>query len=332
MHPEKIFITGATGYIGHQLALAIAERGYVVHALVRDIASVNAPQHPNIRLFKGDITDYASVLPSMQGCAYAMHAAALAQMWNKDRSLFYKVNVEGTHHVLEACMQTGVKKMVFTSTCGVLGASSGRPVSADEPRTTGFDNDYEISKHCAEELVMEYHQKGLHAVVVRPTRVYGPGLNTGANPINKLIRNVLQRGVAFMPAEKMAYGNYVFIDDVVYGHIRALHDGINGQRYNLGGENLAYDTFFKTIRSQSGKNIKLVPVPKTVLQAWAGCVFGLHLLIGKHTHMTPKVISRLLQNRSVCSQKSVAELGYNITPFREGVYNTIVHLKQQQHV
>ena len=332
MHPEKIFITGATGYIGHQLALAAANKGYAVHALVRDIASSNVPRHPAIRLFKGDITDYATVVPAMQGCTYVMHAAALAQMWNKDRSLFYKVNVEGTRHVLEACLQTGVKKMVLTSTCGVLGPSSGRPVSADEPRTTGFDNDYEISKHCAEELAMEYHKKGLHTVVVRPSRVYGPGLNTGANPINKLIRNVLQRGIAFIPAQKEAYGNYAFIDDVVYGHFRALQDGINGQRYNLGGENLAYDTFFKTIRAQSGRSISLVPVPTAVLQVWAACVFGVHLLIGKHTHMTPKVVRRLLQNRAVCSQKSIAELGYNITPFSQGIHRTIVHLKKSQHV
>lgn len=331
MLPEKIFITGATGYIGHQLALAAVDRGYAVHALVRNNASANVPHHPHIKLFKGDITNYATVVAGMQGCAYVMHAAALAQMWNKDRSLFYKVNVEGTRHVLQACLQTGVKKMVLTSTCGVLNTSTGRPVGADEPRTSGFDNDYEISKHCAEELAMEYHNKGLYTVVVRPTRVYGPGLDTQASPINKLIRNIMRQGIAFIPAEKKAYGNYAFIDDVVYGHFRALHDGINGQRYNLGGENLAYETFFKTIRQQSGKAILLLPVPKVLLQAWAGCVFCLHLLIGKHTHMTPKVINRLLQNRSVCSQKAIAELGYNITPFSQGIHQTIVHLKKAQH-
>lgn len=332
MLAETIFITGSTGYIGHQLALAAVDKGYTVHALVRNPASTNVPRHPRIRLFKGDITDYATVVPAVQGCDYVLHAAALAQMWSPDRSLFYKINVEGTRHVLEACLQTGVKKMVLTSTGGVLGPSKGRPVGADEPRTTGFDNDYEISKHCAEELAMEYHRKGLHTVVVRPTRVYGPGLDTGANPINKLIRNVLQRGIAFMPAAKNAYGNYAFIDDVVYGHFRALQDGINGQRYNLGGENLSYDAFFKTIRNQSGKNIKLLPLPKMVLQAWAGGVYGFHLLIGKHTHMTPKVIERLLQNRSVSSQKAIAELGYNITPFSKGVQNTIEHLKKEAHV
>ena len=332
MHPEKIFITGATGYIGHQLAFAAANKGYTVHALVRDVTSANIPSHPHIMLFKGDITDYASIVPAMQGCTYVMHAAALAQMWNRDRSLFYKVNVEGSQHVLQACLQIGIKKMILTSTCAVLNPSSGRPVSADKPRTTGFDNDYEISKHCAEELVMECHQKGLPAVVVRPTRVYGPGLNTGANPINKLIRQVLQRRIAFVPAQNQAYGNYAFIDDVVYGHFRALQDGISGQRYNLGGENLNYETFFKTIRAQSGKAISLVRVPTSVMIAWAAFVYGFHLLIGKHTHMTPKVVSRLLQNRAVCSQKSIAELGYNITPFSQGIHQTIVHLKMNQHV
>lgn len=327
MQPDKILITGATGYIGHQLALYAAKKGYHVHALVRNPNADNRPLHPNITFFKGDIMNYLSVVRAAQGCRYIMHAAALAQMWHKDRSLFYRVNVEGTRHVLEAALHTGVQKLVFTSSCAVLDAAEKYPVKADEPRTTGFNNDYEVSKYCAEELVKAYHQKGLFTVVVRPSRVYGPGPDTQGNPINKLVRNVIRRGIAFMPADKAVYGNYAFIDDVVYGHFRALHDGINGQHYNLGGENLSYQKFFETIGQYAGKKIKLVPLPKTFLKGWAGFVWALHFIAGRHTNLTPKVVTRLFQNRAVCCQKSVAELGYNITPFQQGIQQTILHLQ-----
>lgn len=323
----KIFITGATGYIGHKLAISAAEKGYQVAALVRSVQSANLPRHNNIQFFKGDVTDYASVMQAMAGCHYVLHAAALTQLWHKDRSLFYQVNVTGTRNVLEAALQHSIQKVVFTSTCGVLGPSNGQPVAEDDPRFTPFENDYEISKHCAEELVREYAAKGLPAVIVAPPRVYGPGLSTKGNPISQLIRNTIKRKVAFMPAAKDVVGNYAFVDDVVEGHFMALQKGISGEKYNLGGENISYQQLFQTIAAASGEKLLVVPVPVTILKGWAALVFGLHFIAGKHTHLSPKVVARLVQNRAVSCEKAVQQLGYRITPFYNGIAATISHLK-----
>src|SRR6476620_10974279 len=152
----KMLITGSTGYIGHQLALAAAAKGYAVHALLRDCNAPTRPVHPGIHYFKGDITDPGSIQKAIQGCDVVLHAAALTQLWNKDRNLFYKVNVNGTKNVLQAAQHAGVKKFVFTSTCAVLGPSRKHPICEDDPRLTAFENDYEISKYCAEEIVREY--------------------------------------------------------------------------------------------------------------------------------------------------------------------------------
>lgn len=323
----KIFITGATGYIGHKLALSAAGKGYQVSALVRSVQSPNLPRHNNIRFFKGDVTDPASVMQAIAGCEYVLHAAALTQLWHKDRSLFYQVNVTGTRNVLEAALQHGVKKFVFTSTCGVLGPSAGRPVTEEDPRFTPFENDYEISKHCAEELVMEYAGKGLPAVIVAPPRVYGPGLPTKGNPISKLIRNTLKRKIAFMPATKDVVGNYAFVDDVVEGHFLALQKGVSGEKYNLGGENISYRQLFATIAAASGEKVLMVPVSVNLLKVWAALVFGLHFIAGRHTHLSPKVVGRLAQNRAVSCEKAVQQLGYKITPFYDGMAATISHLK-----
>jgi nucleoside-diphosphate-sugar epimerase len=96
----NVLISGSTGYIGHKLALAAAGKGYQVHALLRNPDSPNRPVHPNIRYFKGDINEPQSITPAIQGCDVVLHAAALAQLWNKNRKLFYKVNVEGTKNML----------------------------------------------------------------------------------------------------------------------------------------------------------------------------------------------------------------------------------------
>ena len=327
----KLLITGSTGYIGQKLALAAAKKGYVVHALVRNPASPNRPLHENIHYFKGDINDTASIATAIQGCDAVLHAAALAQLWNKDRNLFYKVNVDGTKNMLQAAKQEGVKKFLFTSSCAVLGPSYAQPVSEDDPRQNPFENDYEISKHCAEEVVREYARNGMHSVIVSPPRVYGPGLETGANAVNAVIKKMLKSRFTFVPAAGNVVGNYAFIDDVVEGHFKALQYSLSGEKYILGGENVSYSQFFQTIIQETGRSITTIAVPKPVLKAWSAVVFGGCYITGIHTHISPKVIDRLFQNRALSCQKAVQQIGYTITPFQQGIQQTVQYLKSNQH-
>ncbi|HEV7332597.1 MAG TPA: NAD-dependent epimerase/dehydratase family protein [Flavisolibacter sp.] len=327
----NLFLTGATGYIGHQLALAAAAQGYSVTALVRNLSSPHLPLHPAIRFCKGDITEYSSVIKAMKGCDCAMHAAALTQLWHKDSSQFYRINVMGTRNVLEAALYLGIEKLVFTSSCAVLGPSGDRPVTEDDPRFTPFENDYEVSKHCAEELVREYVRRGLHAVIVSPPRVYGPGLDTRGNPINKIIRNTLKRKLAFLPSAKDVVGNYAFIDDVVAGHFKALEKGESGEKYILGGENISYKQFFETISRAGNQHLQMITVPVALLKGWSALVFTANYLVGRHTHLTPKVVERLVQNRALSCEKAIQEINYHITPFIHGMEQTIHHLKTSSH-
>lgn len=323
----NLFITGATGYIGHQLALRAAGRGYNVAALVRAPQSPFLPRHPNIRFFKGDVTDPSSLVTAMDGCEAVFHAAALTQLWHRDPSLFYRVNVDGTRNVLNAALQQGVKRLVFTSSCAVLGPSGERPLTEEDARLVPFENDYETSKFQAERLVVDYAARGLPTVIVAPPRVYGPGLPTKGNPISRFIDNTLQRGIAFMPAAQNVVGNYAFVNDVVEGHFLAMEKGRAGEKYILGGENVSYRRLFDTIGAASGKNLVVVPVPTALLKIWAGAVAGVAFLLRRHTHLSPKVVERLLQHRAVNSGKAVVELGYRITPFNEGIAVTIRHLQ-----
>ena len=327
----NLFLTGATGYIGHQLALAAAAQGYTVTAMVRNLSSPNLPLHPGIRFRKGDITDYPSVIKAMKGCDCVMHAAALTQLWHKDPSQFYRINVMGTRNVLEAVLYLGVEKLVFTSSCAVLGPSGDRPVTEDDPRFTPFENDYEISKHCAEELVREYVRRGLYAVIVSPPRVYGPGLETKGNPINKLIKNTLKRKLALMPSVKDVVGNYAFIEDVVAGHFNALERGESGEKYILGGENISYRQFFETIGRAGNQPLQIITVPVALLKFWASIVYAANYLLGRHTHLSPKVVERLVQNRALSCEKAVQKINYRITPFYQGMEQTIHHLKTSSH-
>ena len=156
----KIFVTGATGYVGHNLAKKLAERGDQVHVLVRNTASANIPVHENIRVFAGDITDRLSINAAIRGCEQVYHTAALVKIFAKERSLFEKVNVEGTKNVLSEALENGVEKFLFTSSCCVIGPSLGTPIIQYDPRLVSFDNASEFTKFLAENLVQEFAQKG----------------------------------------------------------------------------------------------------------------------------------------------------------------------------
>lgn len=327
----KIMITGATGYIGHKLAMEAANRNYLVHILVRNPKSSGVPQHPNISIFKGDITDIHSLRSAMKGCRYVMHAAGVTKFYEKDSSIFYKVNVEGTMNVLETAMECGVQKLVYTSTGAVIGPSDKLPMSESDPRITAFENDYEISKHWAEELVKEYCRRGLFAVIVSAPRVYGPGIKAGGNVFDRFLRKVLKMGIAFVPSCKNVLANYAYVDDVVTGHFLAMEKGLGGEKYILGGDNISYEEFFNTIRNNAGKKIRLVTVPTFLFLAWSYLHMAICSIIGKHTNISPKIIRRLSQSRALSCEKARRQLGYSITPFSTGIQQTILHLKNKNY-
>jgi nucleoside-diphosphate-sugar epimerase len=129
-----------------------------------------------------------------------------------------------------------------------------------------------------------------------------------------------------MPAAKDVVGNYGFVDDVVDGHFLALERGRSGEKYILGGENISYRQLFDTIASAGGKKLTVVAVPIAILKLWAAVVAGACFVLRRHTHLSPKVVGRLMQNRAVSCEKAVRQLGYRITPFRRGMEITIAHL------
>lgn len=327
----KILITGATGYIGHKLTEAAIAKGYYVHILTRDLYSEYLPVHTNITTFKGDVTDKESVITAMKGCDRVLHAAGITKFCAKDNYIFYKVNVEGTKNMLDAALSLGVKKFVFTSTGAVSGPSGKYPMTENDPRIAAFENDYEISKHWAEELIKEYSRKGLFAVIVAAPRVYGPGIFTTGNVFDRLLSKILSIQMAFVPSQGEVVANYAFIDDVINGHFLALDHGLGGEKYILGGENLSYNTFFKTVLQCAGKKIWLIHIPQFLLVAWSFFHKIIHNITGRETNISPITIKRLLKNRALSSDKAIKQLGYTITPFAEGISKTIIHLKNKKN-
>ncbi len=324
----KVFITGATGYIGRRLTLELLSRKYEVTALVRSREKAADLERFGALLCIGDLQDIGSLEKAMKGAAIVFHLAAHARPWAPDEHLYQQVNVRGTENVLAAALKKNVQKVVFTSTASVYGpaASPQQPVTEKTRRTIAFTNKYESSKAEAEQLAQAYSRKGLPVVIVNPTRVYGPGAETGSNGVAKLLRLYLSGKWRFMPGDGTSIGNYSFIEDVVQGHIQAMERGRSGENYLLGGEDATYKQLFALIGELTGMGRKLIPIPVRLLQGASWCMVQLARLTGTKPLVTPDWVRKLLLNWSVSSQKAERELGYTITPLKEGLTKTLQSL------
>jgi nucleoside-diphosphate-sugar epimerase len=324
----NIFITGATGYIGNLLALKLANADNIVHALVRNPGEANNLNHPNIKLFKGDVNNIDSIKLAMHGCHQVFHLAAFARLWARPSDIFFKVNVEGTKNILEAAVEKNVSRLVYTSSTAVFGISLNQPLSENDPRTIGFSNDYDLSKCMAEKFVLDYAAKGLHALIVNPSRVYGPGNETFSNTFTRLLK-ALMKG-KFIPVPKCpdVVANYSYVNDVVEGHMLAMKYGKAGERYILGGENISYRQIFQVVREIiPGRTA--INIPKFILKGFGFIQLLRFYLTKKQPAFTPSTINRYYTSTAFSCQKAMEELNYKITPFRKGMLDTIHYLKQK---
>lgn len=319
---KKIFITGATGFIGQKLATTLANQGNHVVALIRSKGKAKDLNHANITFVEGDLFNIAALEVGMHETDEVYHLAAFASVWAKDDT-FSRVNIDGTLNMLNAAKKKGVKKVLVTSTAGVIGPAIDGPVNEYTPRKVDFFTDYERTKYESELKIQEYVASGQNVVIVNPTRVYGPGPLNVSNSVTKLIKQYTEGKWKFIPGDGMSTGNYVFVDDVINGHILAMEKGRAGERYLLAGEDATYHELFDTIAEIGGQKYKLYKMPLWVLLAFGKVQLFLAETFGRQPLITPGWVRKYLYKWSVSSGKAQKELGYEITPLREGIQKTV---------
>lgn len=327
----KIFITGATGYIGQKLALRLADEGHQLTALIRnaDKAALYLA-HPNIHCKSGNLMDADSLCNLMEGCEQVYHLAALASVWHKDPDAFHKTNVTALQNILDCCLKLNITNILFTSTAGVVGHSpDGQPVQEYTNSMPQLETAYEKSKVEAENLIKAYCNRGIRGIIVNPSRVYGPGLLTESNGVTRLIKMYAAGKWHIIPGDGTSIGNYVFIDDVVNGHVKAMECGRSGERYLLGGENASFNQFFELLNELTRKKHWLFNLPLSVMLFISRLDLLLAQGFGKHPLITPPFVRKYHKNWIVSSAKAQNELGYTITPLKTGMQKTFEWLAQK---
>ncbi len=329
---SNVFVTGATGFIGTKLVNELVRRGHVVHALTRQTSNREGLSHDQIRLVAGDTSDRESLKKGMRGCSQVYHLAAYAKNWSRDPSVFYRQNVGGMQNVFAAAREGGIERIVLTSTIVTFGptapgATGNEMMARITPR---YYTEYEESKAVAEQEALRSTAEGFPVVIVNPTRVYGPGKLTEGNSVTLMI-DMYDRGkVPVLLNGGVNVGNYVFVDDLVRGHIAAMEQGRVGERYILGGENSSLRDFFRLVDEISGRRHFQINLSPRLGTLYAGFEKKKAQLLALYPQITPGWVETFLQDWVYTSAKAVKELGYVVTPLREGIRITYEWLLQQR--
>jgi nucleoside-diphosphate-sugar epimerase len=332
MASETVFVTGSTGFIGTALANELVRRGHAVHALVRAASNTDGLTHQHISKVRGDILDPESLVRGLRGCTQVYHLAAYAKSWARDPTTFFRQNVEGTKNVFQAAQEAGVRRMVFTSTIVVFGPTSPGLV-ADEsmPRMTqDYCTEYEESKTIAEQEVLKLAATGLPVVIVNPTRVYGPGKLTEGNSVSLMLDRYQRGKFPFLLNEGKDVGNYVLVDDLVQGHILAMEKGRLGERYILGGENISLKGLLDMVDEETGQRHRQIHLPPRLALLYSALEQKKAEWFGLYPQVTPGWVRTFLQDWAYCSAKAERELGYQITPLREGIRKTLDWIRNRK--
>ena len=320
----KVLVTGATGFVGGNLARELCARGYEVRALVRPGSSVLTIEDTSVERVEGDILDRESVRRAASGCEAVFHCAAAYTFWSRDPQGVRRANVEGTVNVLQCAAAAGAERIVYTSTVSTIGMpKDGGLGDEDTPLTPrALHGHYKQSKFEAEREALRLGEppprgEGLPVVVVNPTAPVGPW-DVKPTPTGRIVLDFMRGRI---PAYLATGLNLVDVADVSAGHILALERGQIGQRYILGNRNVTLREMFGMLSRITGR-----PAPRVRLPYWlvvgAGYVEqavsgGLRLLTNGEGREPAIPVEGVMASKKpawVSSQRAVRELGLPQSP------------------
>ncbi len=321
-------VTGATGFIGGNLARALSKRGEDARALVRPAANDLAIHDTKVKQMPGDLLDIDSLSRAITGCDTVYHCAATYSFWSRRPADIYRTNVAGTQNLLNVARQAGVRRVVFTSSVATIGlpsagAASPRQQLGDEdipPAPSHLIGHYKQSKYQAEQLALAANGDDLEVVVVNPCAPVGKW-DVKPTPTGRIPLDFARGRIPGYLATGM---NLVDVADVAQGHIMAMERGRPGERYILGHRNLTLRQVFGMLAAITGRRAPRLRFPYWLIIGAAYCDQWLESGIMRREPAIPvegiKIARRPMY---VSSRKAVSELGLPQSPVEAALEKAI---------
>jgi dihydroflavonol-4-reductase len=323
----KTFVTGASGFIGASIVRELLKDGREVRALVRKGSDTSNLAGLDVELWQGDLRDHVGLVQGLKGCDVLYHAAADYRLWTRDPAEMYRINVDGTVAILEAALDNGLSRVVYTSSVGTLGnPGDGTPGSEDTPVSLAdMVGHYKKSKFLAERAAERFITRGLPLVIVNPSTPVGP-LDIKPTPTGRIIVDFLNRK---MPAYLDTGLNIIAVEDCARGHVLAEQKGAVGRKYILGNANLTLQEIFGILEGITGLPAPRVRLPYTPILMAAYINEGLSKITGREPLIPLAGVQMAAKFMYFDPSRAVKELGLPRTPVREALQRAVEWFRQK---
>ncbi len=326
----KALVTGASGFVGSAVARKLIEQGHEVRVTLRPSSDRRNIRDLPVEQVNADLTDAESLKKAVQGCDSLFHVAADYRLWSLNPDELYQTNVEGTRNLMQAALDSGVERIVYTSSVAVLGLHpDGKPSTEDTPSSLEtMIGHYKRSKFLAEEEVKTLvREKDLPAVIVNPSTPVGPR-DLRPTPTGRMVADA---ALGKMPAYVDTGLNIVHVDDVAEGHLLAHAHGKIGERYILGGTDMSLKDILATIAAITGRKAPKIRIPHDLILpiAYLSETFA-RLTRGKEPQVTVDGIRMAKKWMYFSCEKAIRELGYNPRPPEDALRDAVEWVLREQ--
>jgi nucleoside-diphosphate-sugar epimerase len=318
----KVFVTGATGFIGGEVARQLRQRGDDVVCLVRSPGKATKLTELGCATVAGDLGDREALRSGMEGCDAVIHAAAMYEVGipKSQHPAMYEANVVGTENVLGAARDAGIAKIVYVSTCGAFGNTHHETVDETyEHPCEDFTSYYEQTKVEAHKVAKRMIAEGLPCAVVQPGGVYGPG---DTSQLGDLLEQFLSGKLPMIPFPELGIC-LAHVEDTAAGIVLALDKGRTGEAYVIAGPATTMRGAVETVAKVSGRKAPKRAVPTGLMKAMT----PIGPLVGKLMGQPPNLRELISSADGVTfwatNEKAVKELGFAPRGIEDGLRQTL---------
>ena len=317
--------------MGSHVARALAAAGADLRLLVRPASLKNNIAGLPAEIAVGDLREPESLKQAMNGCDVVFHVAADYRLWVRDPEQMYRSNVEGTRAVIRAAQESGVRRVVYTSSVATMGFTRDGHIAAEDSPVSIRDmvGHYKRSKFMAEEIALEAGRRGANVVVVNPTTPIGE-YDIKPTPTGRIVVDFLQRK---FPAYVDTGLNLADVKEVARGHLLAMEKARPGERYILGGQNLTLKQILDKLAAITGLPSPTMKVPHAVAMGFAAFdQFFTGIVMGREPRATIDAVKMGRKKMFATSVKAERELGYKVLPVEDALRRAVEWFQEHGYV
>lgn len=319
----RTFVTGATGFVGLQVARKLRERGDEVAALVRTPSKAGPLRELGCEIVEGDLSNDAAIQRGAEGAEGVFHIGATYKVGipASERATMHDANVGGTERVLDAAIAAGAKRIIHVSTGNVYGNTHGKVVdeSYQRPEPPDFLSCYDETKYLAHQVALDRIAQGAPVLIVQPGGIYGPN---DPSELGNMIDQTRTGKLKLRMFPDTGF-NFVHVDDVADGILLAHDKARIGESYNLAGQKSTMGELVDTTAEIVGRKPPRITMPAALMKL----AIPIGPLVGKLMGFPPNLRELIRTSDGVTfwmtDEKARSELGFAPRELRAGLEQTL---------